>query len=98
MLAAAELADRFPVVVDGGVAAASAACAGKPSPETFLHAAAALGVPAGTRRRDRGRDRPVSRPGSAGGFGLVIGVDRGAGAEALREAARTSWCVTSLSW
>src|SRR5665647_2463406 len=44
VLAAAGLADRFDVVVDGTVAAAEH-LAGKPAPDTFAHAARLLGVP-----------------------------------------------------
>jgi HAD superfamily hydrolase (TIGR01509 family) len=84
VLDAAKLADRFKVVVDGKVAR-EAGLAGKPSPETFEHAAASLGISA---------DRAVViedavsgvAAGRAGGFGLVVGVDRGAGAQALRDA------------
>lgn len=84
VLSAANLADRFKVVVDGDVAR-DAGLRGKPSPETFEHAAAALGVPA---TRAVVIEDAVSgvAAGKAGGFGLVIGVDRGAGAETLREA------------
>ena len=84
VLAAANLADRFPLVVDGEVAR-PAGLHGKPSPETFEHAAAALGVP--TERAVVIEDAVSGvAAGRAGGFGLVIGVDRGAGAETLREA------------
>jgi HAD superfamily hydrolase (TIGR01509 family) len=84
VLAAAGLADRFEVVVDGVVAAAEH-LAGKPSPQTFLHAAEKLGVPA---------DRAVVvedalsgvEAGHSGDFGLVIGVDRGVGADRLLQA------------
>lgn len=84
VLEAAGLADRFGVVVDGEVAAARG-LAGKPAPETFLDAARQLGVPA---------DRAVVvedavsgvAAGRAGDFGVVLGVDRGAGAAALLEA------------
>ena len=84
VLLAANLADRFTVVVDGEVAR-HAGLRGKPSPETFEHAAAALGVPA---TRAVVIEDAVSgvAAGRAGAFGLVIGVDRGAGAESLREA------------
>lgn len=84
VLAAAGLADRFTVVVDGNVAAAEGLL-GKPSPETFVSAAEQL-------------DTLISRAvvledaisgvaaGHAGGFGLVIGVDRGVGADKLTQA------------
>jgi len=84
VLEAAGIADRFPVVVSGAVAA-ELGLAGKPSPETFLHAASELGV---------GKERAVVledatsgvRAGRDGDFGLVVGVDRGAGAEGLTAA------------
>lgn len=84
VLASAGLADRFDVVVDG-VVAAREHLAGKPSPQTFLFAAKALGVTA---------DRAVVvedalsgvAAGHAGDFGLVIGVDRGVGADRLLQA------------
>ena len=83
ILQAAGLADRFSVIVDG-VVAADLGLAGKPAPETFLHAAAELGV---SPERAVVVEDAVSgvAAGRAGGFGLVLGVDRGAGAEALLE-------------
>ncbi|MCL2536619.1 MAG: beta-phosphoglucomutase family hydrolase [Nocardiaceae bacterium] len=83
VLQAAGLLDRFPIIVDGNVAA-DRGLAGKPAPDTFAAAAADLGVAV---------DRSVVvedalsgvAAGRAGGFGLVVGVDRGAGAERLRE-------------
>jgi beta-phosphoglucomutase family hydrolase len=82
VLAAAGLADRFPIVVDGHVAAARG-LPGKPAPDTFTHAADQLGVPAS---RAVVLEDALSgvQAGRAGGFGLVIGVDRGTGEEALR--------------
>jgi len=84
VLGAAGLADRFEVVVDGVVAAAEH-LPGKPAPDTFLFAARALGVPAS---RAVVLEDALSgvQAGAAGGFGLVIGVDRGAGADALGQA------------
>jgi beta-phosphoglucomutase family hydrolase len=84
VLAAAGLADRFDVVVDG-VAAAGAHLAGKPSPQTFLYAAQRLNVPA---ERAVVIEDALSgvEAGQAGGFGLVIGVDRGVGADRLLQA------------
>jgi beta-phosphoglucomutase family hydrolase len=87
VLAAAGLADRFSTVVDGRVATALG-LPGKPAPDTFVHAAAECGtVPA----RAVVVEDAVSgvRAGAAGGFGLVIGVDRGAGADTLTAAGAT---------
>lgn len=83
VLKAAGMIDHFPVIVDGAVAA-SRHLAGKPAPDTFLDAAQQLDVP---------KDRAVVfedalsgvQAGRAGRFGLVVGVDRGAGADALAE-------------
>ncbi|CAI9418667.1 putative protein [Nocardioides sp. T2.26MG-1] len=84
VLEAAGLADRFRTVVSGTVAH-ELGLPGKPEPDTFLHAAQVLGAPA-----DRAvvLEDAVSgvRAGAAGGFGLVIGVDRGAGHATLAEA------------
>lgn len=84
VLRAAHLLDRFPVVVDGVVSAAEH-LPGKPDPAIFLAAAERLHV-----RADRAVvvEDAVSgvRAGAAGGFGLVLGVDRGVGAAALTEA------------
>lgn len=84
VLTAAGLRERFDVVVDGMVAAAEG-LPGKPAPDTFVFAA---------RRLDVGVDRAVVvedavsgvEAGHAGAFGLVVGVDRGTGADRLREA------------
>jgi len=83
VLAASGLADRFTCVVDGAVAR-DVGLPGKPEPDTFLHAAAVLGVSA---REAVVVEDAVSgvRAGVAGAFGLVVGVDRGAG-DALRAA------------
>jgi beta-phosphoglucomutase family hydrolase len=81
VLEAAGLADRFEVVVDGQVAAARG-LPGKPAPDTFLYAAEQLGVP---RERAVVLEDALSgvQAGRAGSFGLVVGVDRGAGAQEL---------------
>ena len=86
VLAAAGIADRFETVVDGRVADA-AGLPGKPAPDTFLHAASELDV---TADEAVVLEDAVSgvRAGAAGRFGLVIGVDRGAG-DALRDAGAT---------
>ena len=81
VLAAAGLADRFEVVVDGRVAA-DTGLPGKPAPDTFAYAAEQLGV---TRERSVVLEDALSgvQAGRAGEFGLVVGVDRGAGAQPL---------------
>ena len=84
VLLAAGLAERFTVVVDGEVARHTG-LQGKPSPATYEYAAAALGVPAARAVVIEDALSGVAA-GRAGAFGLVIGVDRGAGAERLREA------------
>ena len=83
VLRTAGLADRFEVVVDG-VVAAEHGLAGKPEPDTFRYAAERLG-------KDPARcvvvEDAVSgvAAGAAGGFARVVGVDRGVGADTLRE-------------
>ncbi|WP_109472267.1 HAD family hydrolase [Ornithinimicrobium cavernae] len=83
VLEAAGIADRFPVVVHGGVAQEQQ-LAGKPRPDTYAYAAEQLGVPTS---RSVVLEDAISgvQAGAAGDFGLVVGVDRGAGAEPLRE-------------
>lgn len=83
VLEAAGLADRFEVVVDGQVAA-DTGLAGKPAPDTYLAAAERLGVEVA---RAVVFEDAVSgvRAGRAGGFGLVVGVDRGVGADKLTD-------------
>ncbi|MCB0882334.1 MAG: beta-phosphoglucomutase family hydrolase [Thermoleophilia bacterium] len=84
VLDAAGLTHRFACVIDGLVAAEEG-LPGKPAPDTFLRAAERLGVPAGRAAVFEDAVAGV-RAGAAGGFGLVVGVDRGAGEEALRDA------------
>ena len=83
VLDAAGLLDRFETVVSGTVAK-ELGLAGKPAPDTFLHAASALGA---SPERSVVLEDAVSgvRAGRAGGF-RVVGVDRGAGEQALRDA------------
>lgn len=84
VLEAIGVVDAFAAVVDGLVAEGRG-LAGKPDPATFCFAAESLGVTP---------DRAVVvedatfgvAAGRAGGFRMVIGVDRGAGADALLSA------------
>jgi len=84
VLRSAGLADAFPVIVDGNVAGKQG-LAGKPSPDTFRYAAGLLCV---EEPRAVVIEDALSgvAAGAAGGFGLVVGVDRGVGAAALRQA------------
>lgn len=81
VLRAAGLRERFPVVVDGAVAEVEG-LPSKPAPDMFLLGATRLGV-------DPARSVVVEdaasgvAAGVAGGFALVLGVDRGAGPDAL---------------
>ncbi len=84
VLDAAGLSERFATVVDGRVAR-DLGLPGKPAPDTFLHAARILGATAATSVVLEDAVSGV-RAGRAGHFGLVVGVDRGAGAETLRQA------------
>jgi beta-phosphoglucomutase family hydrolase len=84
VLEAAGLADRFDVVVDGAVAAAEG-LTGKPAPDTFVAAARRLGVaPADAVVMEDAVSGVAA--GRAGRFGLVVGVDRGVGEQALLDA------------
>jgi beta-phosphoglucomutase family hydrolase len=84
VLEAAGIADLFNVRVDGKVAA-ELGLRGKPNPDPFLEAARRLDV---TPERAVVIEDAISgvEAGRAGGFGLVIGVDRHGDAEALRRA------------
>jgi len=81
VLAAARLSDRFGVIVDG-LTADQLGLPGKPDPAMFQHAARELAVEPG---RSIVVEDAVSgvAAAAAGGFGLVIGVDRTGNAEAL---------------
>lgn len=83
VLEAAGMKQHFPVIVDGKVAAADG-LPGKPAPDTFLAAAERVGA---TKERSVVFEDALSgvQAGRAGAFGLVVGVDRGAGAEALTD-------------
>lgn len=84
VLAAAGMRDRFAVVVDG-VTAVDEALVGKPDPAMFLHAAERLGVPAARCVVVEDATSGVAA-GAAGGFGFVLGIDRGGNREALVDA------------
>jgi HAD superfamily hydrolase (TIGR01509 family) len=81
VLDAAGLGNRFDVVVDG-VVAATEHIAGKPAPDMFLDAARKIGVDPADAVVVEDAVSGVAA-GAAGGFGVVIGVDRGAGAQTL---------------
>ena len=81
VLKVAGLADRFEVVVDGKVAAAKG-LPGKPAPDTYQYAARLLGVEDSVSVVVEDAISGV-QAGAAGDFALVIGVDRGAGADDL---------------
>jgi beta-phosphoglucomutase family hydrolase len=84
VLETAGLADRFATVVSGAVAK-ELGLPGKPAPDTFVHAAEVLGATPATSVVLEDAVSGV-RAGRAGDFGLVIGVDRGAGVATLTEA------------
>jgi beta-phosphoglucomutase family hydrolase len=81
-LRAAGILDQFDVRVDGTVIAREH-LKGKPAPDSFLRAAELLGLEpeAGAVFEDA---QAGVQAGRAGGFGRVVGVDRGGNAEALR--------------
>lgn len=83
VLEAAGLLEFFPTIVDG-IVAGERHLAGKPAPDTFVYAAELVNA---RRSRCVVLEDAVSgvQAGRAGRFGLVVGVDRGAGADALRE-------------
>ena len=73
----------YDVVVDGGYAAAEH-LPGKPAPDTFERAAELLGLPTTACAVVEDAESGV-KAGAAGEFGIVIGVDRGVGRDALVE-------------
>jgi beta-phosphoglucomutase family hydrolase len=82
VLHAAGLGEMFDVQVDGVVARALG-LAGKPAPDVFVEAARRLGV--APERAAVFEDALAGvAAGRAGGFGLVVGVDRAGQAAALR--------------
>ena len=82
VLEAAGLTGYFGTVMHGGVAA-ERGLAGKPAPDTFIAAAADLGVPTTSCVVLEDAVSGVAA-GAAGDFGLVVGVDRANQADALR--------------
>jgi beta-phosphoglucomutase family hydrolase len=84
VLRVAGLYDRFAVVMDGVIAERDD-LASKPAPDVFIEAARMMGA-------DPARSVAVEdalsgvQSAVAGGFGLVVGVDRGVGSDVLREA------------
>ncbi|WP_454852347.1 beta-phosphoglucomutase family hydrolase [Promicromonospora soli] len=84
ILAAAGVGDLFDARVDGADAA-TLHLAGKPDPATFTEAARRLGVTPAQAVVIEDAEAGV-RAGVAGGFALVVGVDRGGNAARLRDA------------
>lgn len=82
VLRAAEIEGLFDVVVDG-VVAASEGLRGKPAADTFLAAARALGALPADAAVFEDAEAGVEA-GRAGGFGFVVGVDRGGRPDVLR--------------
>ncbi|MDN3497523.1 beta-phosphoglucomutase family hydrolase [Planococcus sp. APC 4015] len=84
VLRVAGLRERFTVVMDGVIAERDH-LSSKPAPDVFLEGARMLGVdPA----RSAAVEDAISgvQSAAAGGFALVVGVDRGVGAQALTDA------------
>ncbi len=81
VLTAAGIRDRFDVIVDGLVAVA-ADLPGKPAPDTYVHAATLLGLSPDDCVVVEDAHSGV-QAGRDGAFGLVVGVDRGVGAQEL---------------
>jgi beta-phosphoglucomutase family hydrolase len=81
VLRAAGLGGRFEHVVDG-VTIVEEGIVGKPAPDMFLRAAELLGVAPAEAVVVEDASSGVAA-GAAGGFGLVLGVDRGGNREAL---------------
>ncbi|RWZ68495.1 beta-phosphoglucomutase family hydrolase [Labedella populi] len=94
VLTAAGLRERFGVVVDGAVAEVEG-LPSKPAPDMFLLGATRLGVDPSRAVVVEDATSGVAA-GAVGGFGLVLGVDRGAGADALL-AAGAGVVVSDLS-
>jgi len=83
VLRAAGIEELFEARVDG-IVAEREGLRGKPAPDTFLAGARALGVRPAEAAVFEDALAGVEA-GRAGGFGCVVGVDRGGAADALRE-------------
>ncbi|MEV4322959.1 beta-phosphoglucomutase family hydrolase [Microbispora rosea] len=83
VLAAAGIDDMFDARIDGEVAK-ERGLAGKPAPDMFLAAAEALGIAPAEGAVFEDALAGVAA-GRAGGFAVVVGVDRGHQAQALRD-------------
>lgn len=94
VIRAAGLAELVEVRVDG-IVAAERGLRGKPAPDTFLAAAAELGVAPDAACVFEDSEAGV-RAGRAGGFGFVVGVDRVGHADDLRRHG-ASTVVTDLA-
>jgi beta-phosphoglucomutase family hydrolase len=81
VLRAARIEDLFEQVIDGNVTEREG-LAGKPAPDTYLAGARALGVAPGQAAVFEDAIAGVEA-GRAGGFGLVVGIDRVGQAHAL---------------
>ncbi len=84
ILDAAGIADRFELRVDGMTAEAEG-LAGKPAPDMFVHAARAMGIPPDRAAVVEDAIAGV-QAARAGGFSLVVGIDRTGTAEELAAA------------
>ena len=84
ILDAAGIAGLFELQVDG-VTAAERGLAGKPAPDTFLHAARAMGVAPSRTAVIEDAIAGVAA-GRAGGFALVVGIDRAGAPDDLARA------------
>ncbi len=82
VLSAAGIIDLFETIIDGHVAEREG-LRGKPAPDTFLAGAKAVGVAPAAAAVFEDALAGV-QAGHAGGFGIVVGVDRVGQADALR--------------
>lgn len=88
VLASAGLSELFDVVLDGAELARRG-LPGKPDPAMLLETASALGVPPGEAAVIEDAVAGVEAA-AAGGFGLIVGVDRHGDGERLRAAGATA--------